>query len=160
MAETRKWHALLEADRSYFHAVNCCINQPIYCELWQCTTNSWCQHSAFKSFETVPRRGVQTTLMRKWQALLEVDRSHFHTVNCFINQPSYSKLWQCTTNCWCQHSTFKSAETVPRWGVKTTLRWRKVVLTTHKNWWISKIAFIYAYEFEIRLLFGVKFRLV
>jgi len=33
--------------------------------------------------------------------LLEADRSYFHTVNCFTNQPSYSKLWQCTTKRWC-----------------------------------------------------------
>jgi len=110
------------------------------------------------------RTGILETVVSRWfsnwHALLEADRSYFHSVNCFINQPSYSKLWQCTTNSRCQHSTFKSFETVPRWGVQTALRWRKIVLTTHKNWWISKIAFMYAYEFETKLLFGVKFRLV
>jgi len=61
------------------------------------------------------------TKTRKLHALLEADRSYFHTVNCFINQPSYSKLCQDTTNSWRQHFTLKSFETVPRWRVQTTL---------------------------------------
>ena len=110
------------------------------------------------------RTGILETFVSRWfsnwHALLEADRGYFYTVNCFINQPSYSKLWQGTTNSWCQHSTFKSFETIPKWGVHTMLKWRKVVLTTHKNWWISKIAFIYVYEFDTKLLFGLKFWLV
>jgi len=51
MTKTRKWHALLEADRSYFQTANCFINQPSYTKLRQYRTNDWCQLSTFKSFK-------------------------------------------------------------------------------------------------------------
>jgi len=77
---------------------------------------------------------------RKWYTVSEAELSDYHTINCFINQPSYRKLCQCVANSWHQCSTSIELQRLLQCGMyETELRWYKVVLIHTKMHDMSKL---------------------